>query len=94
MKFRLFAVTFLVVTLLMGCNSGDNNEASTETVNETINIKELVNDYSFGNQSALKASITSQQLFVTESAGSEIIYDLPANEFFVSIAPFINETHP
>ncbi len=89
MKIKVFAVAFLLAALLMGCSSEKNNEASTQ-----INIKELVNDYSVGNETALRASITSQQLFVTEIAGSESIYDLPEDEFFVSIAPYINETHP
>ncbi|RXI96233.1 hypothetical protein DS745_21055 [Anaerobacillus alkaliphilus] len=89
MKLKLFAVTFFVAALLIGCSSENNNEANTHT-----NIKELVNDYSVGNKTALRASITSQQLVVKESAGSEILYDLPEDEFFVSIAPYINETHP
>src|SRR5699024_5715029 len=40
------------------------------------------------------ASITSKELIVTEKDDSESVYPLPENEFFVSIAPFINETHP
>jgi outer membrane lipoprotein SlyB len=94
MKMKLFAVTSLVAAILIGCSGGDTNEGSNQNENETKNIKELVHDYSVGNKSALRASITSQQLVVYESAGSEIIYDLPEDEFFVSIAPYINETHP
>jgi hypothetical protein len=30
---------------------------------------------------------------VTESNKSQLVYDLPENDFFVSIAPYINKTH-
>jgi hypothetical protein len=60
----------------------------------TPNVKELVHDYSVGNLEAESASITSQQLLVTNKDNSEVTYDLPENEFFVSIAPYVNQTHP
>ena len=28
------------------------------------------------------------------SNGKKLLYDLPKNEFFVSIAPYVNQTHP
>ena len=70
------------------------NEGDSSKENETQNIKELVSGYSTGNIKAESASITSQQLIVTDSDGSESVYDLPENDFFVSIAPYANETHP
>src|SRR5699024_1991611 len=38
------------------------------------------------------ASITSHELVVEED-NEELVYELPEEEFFVPIAPFINETH-
>lgn len=94
MKLKLFAVTIVSSLLLVAC-SGENKEEATLTVGyETQNIKELVNDYTTDQLTAKNASINSQQLIVTESDGSETVYDLPEDEFFVSIAPYVNETHP
>src|SRR5699024_12282143 len=35
----------------------------------------------------------SSDLLVVEEDNEELVYELPEEEFFVSIAPFINETH-
>jgi len=60
----------------------------------TEDIKGLVHEYSVGDISDETASITSKELIVTDQDDTETIYQLPEDEFFVSIAPFINETHP
>src|SRR5699024_3917490 len=57
-------------------------------------IKELVHEYSVGDIKDETASITSEELIVTNNDESETVYALHEDEFFVSIAPFINETHP
>lgn len=62
--------------------------------NEAQSMEELVHDYSVGNISAPNASITSHQLIVTEEDDNESTYELPEDEFFVSIAPYIEDTHP
>lgn len=94
MKSKILAVTFAVAVVLGACNGGSVNEESTSQENQTQDIKELVNDYSVGNIKAESASITSHQLIVTGSDGSETEYDLPEKDFFVSIAPYENQTHP
>lgn len=94
MKLKIFAVMLLAAVVLVGCGGGSTNEESSATENETQDIKELVHDYSVGNKNALKASITSKQLSVSNVDGSELVYDLPEDEFFTSIAPYVNETHP
>ncbi|WEK55953.1 MAG: CueP family metal-binding protein [Candidatus Cohnella colombiensis] len=58
------------------------------------NIKQIVNDYSTGKITNESASITSQQLIVTKNNGKKTTFELPENEFFVSIAPYIETTHP
>ncbi|MCI3921443.1 CueP family metal-binding protein [Paenibacillus sp. TRM 82003] len=60
----------------------------------TEEIKQLVQDFSLGAKQAKAASITSHQLVVTQDDDSRIAFDLPKDEFFVSIAPYIYETHP
>ncbi len=64
-----------------------------ETTEEPKNIKELVHDYSVDNLTAEAASINSKELIVQKS-NKETTYELPEDEFFVSIAPYFNETHP
>jgi len=53
----------------------------------------MVHNYSMGVLQAEDASITSHQLIVNH-AGKKTAYDLPEDEFFVSIAPYIQDTHP
>lgn len=83
----------LVVIFLAGC--GQSNEESAD-IKSTEDLKEVVNDYSVGEieaTSSHQASITAQELIISDG-DSQAVYDLPEDEFFVSIAPFINETHP
>lgn len=94
MKRIFFGLTLLVSIFLAACSGGNANEDASSKKGETENIKELVHDYSVGNIKDQTASITSKQLIVTESDDNQLIYDLPEDEFFVSIAPYVNETHP
>ena len=94
MNFKLLAVSLFAAVGLAACSGENTEESSTPKGNEVKDIKELVNDYSVRNLKAESASITSQELTVKESDGSEQVYDLPEDEFFVSIAPYVNETHP
>ncbi|MCQ6276297.1 CueP family metal-binding protein [Bacillus sp. V3B] len=94
MKRKIFTVIGLVAAALgvyLFAVSGESNEPKES---ETQNIKELVHDYSVGNIKNESASITSQQLIVTDSGESQLTYDLPEDEFFVSIAPYVEKTHP
>lgn len=70
-----------------------NNETNTPQETNPESVKQLVQDYS-GRKSKDSASITSEQLIVTDRSGSETAYTLPKDEFFVSIAPYIENTHP
>jgi hypothetical protein len=82
---------FIGLSLLLGACSNNNDETQPATME---NIKELVQDFSEGNIKNQSASITSQQLIVTDGDKGESAYDLPEDDFFVSIAPYVNETHP
>jgi len=89
LKFKLSLFMLLASVLLVACN----NEIISEE-GSTEDIKELVHEYSVGDIKDETASITSEELIVTNNDESETVYPLPEDEFFVSIAPFINETHP
>ncbi|HLR42325.1 MAG TPA: CueP family metal-binding protein, partial [Pseudogracilibacillus sp.] len=94
MRKTIIAIILLMLVLLAACNGKSANEELESKVNEPTDVKELVQNYSVGKITDQSASITSTQLIVTDSNDKELVYDLPEEEFFVSIAPFINETHP
>jgi len=91
-RFKTVAILVLVSILFVACSN--ENEGDKAKNMDTTDIKELVHDYTVGNAKASSASITSSELIVTDRNQRERTYDLPDDEFFVSIAPFINETHP
>lgn len=92
MKLKMIGILLFVLALIAGCGSENgNNEVETASATD---IKKLVQDYTVGNAEATSASITSSELIVTDENQKVTTYNLPDNEFFVSIAPFINETHP
>ncbi|MDR4887776.1 CueP family metal-binding protein [Fredinandcohnia sp. QZ13] len=80
----------LLILLLAACNNSISNEKEATEVKD---IKELVHDYSIGSFEDVSASITSHELIITDSNKKETAYDLPEDEFIVSIAPFVKETH-
>jgi hypothetical protein len=94
MKFKIASFTLLVSLVLTACGGDSSNQGNASEEVNTQDIKELVQDYSIGNIKDHSASITSKELIVTDSDESEQTYDLPKDEFFVSIAPYENETHP
>jgi ABC-type glycerol-3-phosphate transport system substrate-binding protein len=94
-KWKAFAISVLAAMMLAACGGEESTkeETSAQTV-EAADIKQLVHNYSAGNTEGETASITSQELIVQDSSQNELLYELPEDEFFVSIAPYINETHP
>ena len=91
---KKLVVTLFAAMTLVACNGESTNEENISIKIETEDIKEMVHNYSVRNTEAKSASITSQELIVSDDDGTETIYELPEDEFFVSIAPYINETHP
>ncbi|KKE78937.1 CueP family metal-binding protein [Oceanobacillus caeni] len=86
---KLFSIACMVFVLaLVGCNDSAEEEMDSQ---ET---KELVHEYSTGDFEDVSASITSHELIVTDNQEKETSYPLPKDEFFVSIAPFVETTHP
>lgn len=94
MRLKIIVITLLALVLLAACNTNDSNEENLPKDNEKLDLKELIYDYSTGNKTNETASITSTQLIINDSEEKESVYDLSEEEFFVSIAPFINVTHP
>src|SRR5699024_2531301 len=94
MKKRYMAIILFIALFLAACNGNSKDEEIESKQMEPQELKELVNDYSVGNITDETASITSTELIITDSDEKERVHKLPEEEFFVSIAPFINETHP
>ncbi|WP_191967733.1 CueP family metal-binding protein [Lysinibacillus fusiformis] len=94
MKLKVIAVILLTTVVLGACNGESSNDDNSRIDMEMQNIKELVNEYSGDKTKDESASITSNQLILTDKEGNESAYALPEEEFFVSVAPYINETHP
>ncbi|WP_188206635.1 CueP family metal-binding protein [Alkalibacillus aidingensis] len=95
MKKGLFVlIGLLVVVMLAACN---DNAGEDETILDELegqDIKETVHNYSDGSFDDVSASITSHELIVTDQNDKETAYELPEEEFFVSIAPYVDTTHP
>src|SRR5699024_9958198 len=91
MKKGLLAVIGLLLILIVAACS---ESESTSNEKEPQDIKNMVQDYSLGESDAVSASITSEELIVTDSNDKETTYNLRGDEFFVSIAPFVETTHP
>lgn len=94
MKLKIIAFTFLISMVLAGCSGKSTDQSKAAKESGTQNIKKVVQDFSAGNGKNKSASITSQQLIVTNSDNTQSVYNLPKKEFFVAIAPYINQTHP
>nr|WP_240375230.1 hypothetical protein [Bacillus piscicola] len=91
---RLIAICIgLACAFLTACSSGAGEQDNAEGT-KPDDVKELVSEYSAANSANVSAVITSEELILTDENNSEKAYDLPENEFFVSIAPYVHETHP
>ncbi len=87
-KQALTLVIALLAIFLVACNSDSSKDPDNK------DIKKQVHEYSVGSfDETVNASITSHELIVQEDGVTKETYDLPADEFFVSIAPFETKTH-
>lgn len=82
------------ILFLASCSSGE--EASESEASDSTDIKELVHEYSTGTfDEHIAATITWNEMIVTnEEKGEEETFELPEDQFFISIAPFEKVTHP
>ncbi|WP_206093409.1 CueP family metal-binding protein [Paenibacillus yonginensis] len=84
------ALAFLLFgVLLAACGNSPKAEVNLQT----DELKQLVQNLSAGNKKAQSASISSSGLKLVDDKGKETEYVLPEQEFFVSIAPYLQQTH-
>lgn len=94
MKKLLMGITgFAVIALGVFWYIGNQPTKEASPV-VSADIKQMVQDFSLGKSTAASASITSTELKVVHENAKATVYALPEDEFFVSIAPFVDETHP
>lgn len=77
-----------------GCTETKQTCGADQIENEVKDVKQLVHGYSNDTMKAKRASITSTELVVTHEDDSQTTHALPKDEFFVSIAPYTEKTHP
>lgn len=101
MMFGVFSMNLknmilLLFSILLLAACGTSNDGAQEAdLDNPDNVKALVDEYSAGNfTDDHSASISATELIITNEDDTEKAYELPEDEFFVSIAPFVNETHP
>jgi len=91
LKGKILIALLISIVMLSACA---NENVGSPVVGETDDIKRLVQDYSMDKITDSSASITSEELIVSNENGSKTVYSLPKDEFFVSIAPYVEATHP
>lgn len=96
MKRKSLVISIGLISIAFGVfiftGGTENNELNENEI--TQDVKQLVHDYSTRKITAQSASITSRQLIVTDEDSGKKTYPLPDDEFFLSIAPFVENTHP
>lgn len=88
----MVAALVVVVAGIVMITSQNEDTSSNQMARE--DVKQLVQHYSANRMVQASASINSHQLIVKEEGAEPVTYALPEDEFFVSIAPFKQETHP
>ncbi|AIW40971.1 CueP family metal-binding protein [Paenibacillus polymyxa] len=92
-KITLLATGLVAIAIGAYLIAGNAQREEADTQGAS-NIKQLVHDFSTRKATAQSASITSSQLSVSEDGKTTKTYALPDNEFFLSIAPYMEQTHP
>ncbi|MGP6175039.1 CueP family metal-binding protein [Corynebacterium sp. A21] len=102
MKIRVAAAAALTTSLLIltGCAAGqlpeqplENSAAEFENRDAREVIAELDTTPVAERRSDIMASIHPDALIITDAAGQETSLPMPADEFYVSVAPYATQTH-
>jgi hypothetical protein len=100
MKRNILILSILVIVTFIGYLLLTSNQKKSETflsrydlqslgVVEIINVLEQKNDEPVG----FNASVTSTKLLLSDDKDA-VELDIPTELFYLSVAPFINQTHP
>ncbi|PXW90053.1 hypothetical protein DES38_10865 [Streptohalobacillus salinus] len=87
-------IILVVLGLIFSASQLINDKKATEVNEEDIDFKALATAYSMREITDSDASISSHELIITEPDNQVRTYNLAKEPFFVSFAPYINQTHP
>lgn len=93
-KWRIQLILLLTIFIIAACNEGNVDTDKTSIQEEANEVKHLIDEYNGNFESEDSASVTGTELIITDKDGKANSYPLPEEEFFVSIAPFKEFTHP
>lgn len=94
MKKGLILVSILSIFFLAGCSSASDDEIIADLGFTGLDAKEILLLVSTGDNdyNDVNISVTDSELrIITED--NTITYNMPENEFYLSVAPYINMTH-
>ncbi|MGQ8872699.1 CueP family metal-binding protein [Paenibacillus sp. TSA_86.1] len=95
MKKSLWIIASVVFVIVLGTYLIANTSGQNKTEQaDAPDIRKLVEDISTGRETPQSASISATTLTVKDARNQETTYDLPEDEFFLSIAPYVEQTHP
>lgn len=83
----------LLVLVFAAACSGKSGPAADSTSPADKNVKQIVEEFSLAKRTAKSVSAKSSELLVLENDGTQKTYPMPKNEFYLSIAPFVENTH-
>ncbi|MDF2938357.1 MAG: hypothetical protein K0Q90_3730 [Paenibacillaceae bacterium] len=83
----------LLVLVFAAACSGKSDPAAAPAASSGENIKQVVEDFSSAKRTAKSVSAKTSELLVVENDGTQKTYPMPKNEFYLSIAPFVEHTH-
>jgi len=84
----------VLALMVAGCGENGDRGSATSAARNGEAVKKLVSDLSAGKIKAKSASVSATELTVEWPDGERTVHALPQDEFFVSIAPYIDRTHP
>ncbi len=95
MKKVIVILCIMFVTFLSSCNQNENQDFLLRYNLEGMTIYEVIHELEVNNNdfTGLTAVIKTNQLLLSDERGDFVII-MPENEFYISIAPYINNTHP
>ncbi len=93
---KLFSLYILLCLIAIGCNHATDPTYNQDynTIN-SLDVKaaiSLANDWKFSNPK-ITSHVTPHELIIDFPDGRVIKKDLPVNEMYVAVAPYINFTH-
>jgi hypothetical protein len=86
------SIILLVLVFAAAC-SGKSDPAAAPASPNGEKTKQMIEEFSSAKRTAKSVSAKTSELVVAENDGSQTTYPMPKDEFYLSIAPFVEHTH-